>query len=63
MNNTVSGNTVTNNGLQSTTYGVGVLMYDSSTGNTITNNTVTGNRKRNIWDFVGGNTITGNTAP
>jgi parallel beta-helix repeat protein len=60
--NIVSGNTVTGNGID-TKNGIGILMYSNATNNTITNNTVTGNKNRNIWDLVGGNTISGNTAP
>ncbi|MGD0960126.1 MAG: hypothetical protein ABSB19_09985, partial [Methylomonas sp.] len=59
----VSGNTVTGSGYENSVdkhIGNGILMYYESTNNTIENNTVTGNLV-NIFDLVGGNTITGNT--
>ena len=53
-NNLVTGNNVINNA------GIGILMYDGSTNNTITSNHVAGNGA-NIQDSVGGNIISGNT--
>jgi hypothetical protein len=58
-NNTVISNTVTGNGIDNTTYGVGIWIHGGATKNSITSNTVTGNKKQNIIDS-GGNTVSGN---
>jgi parallel beta-helix repeat protein len=62
LNNIVTGNTVTNNGVNGVFQSsLGILMSSKATNNKVTNNTVTGHAKANIRDFVGGNTVTPNT--
>lgn len=60
-NNIVTGNIVTTNGASGVvSSSIGIQMWDRATKNTVINNTVTGHKKANIRDFVGGNTITPN---
>ncbi len=62
LNNMVTGNTVTANGASGVVQSsIGIQMWDRATKNTVTNNTVSGHKKANVRDFVGGNTVTPNT--
>ncbi|MCK9617759.1 MAG: right-handed parallel beta-helix repeat-containing protein [Lentimicrobiaceae bacterium] len=63
--NRVTNNTVTNNNRLfspgfSWYHNGGITITTKATGNTITGNTVKGNKPHNIYDAVGGNTISGN---
>jgi len=60
IGNTITNNTITNNGNTTNNNDNGIILYNGSTDNTVTGNTVTGNLPRQISDYVGGNTISGN---